>query len=158
MQVPPTSRDRPTGASRTLLPRPRSEATREGRAGMHRKGGSPSPPLCDIPSGCGLFTGPWTVTRSSLRMLRRVAAFCRLLRPVLLLVSFPRSRGPLAGVLGAVLVAAGVVLQLLLPTPLRIQVIHHMLRQMSMCVRPNCSTPRVLSWLSATCLPTLPRA
>ena len=35
--------------------------------------------------------GPWTVTRSSLRMLRRVAAFCRPLRPVLLLVSFPRS-------------------------------------------------------------------
>ena len=27
-------------------------------------------------------------------MLRRVAAFCRPLRPVLLLVSFPRSRGP----------------------------------------------------------------
>ena len=49
-----------------------------------------NPPLCDIPSGCCSFTGPWTVTRSSLRMLRRVAAFCRPLRPVLLLVSFPR--------------------------------------------------------------------
>ena len=48
----------------------------------------PPPPPCDIPSGCGSFTGPWTVTRSSLRMLRRVAAFCRPLRPVLLLVSF----------------------------------------------------------------------
>ena len=35
-------------------------------------------PPCDIPSGCCSFTGPWTVTRSSLRMLRRVAAFCRL--------------------------------------------------------------------------------
>ena len=34
------------------------------------------PPLCDIPSGCCSFTGPWTVTRSSLRVLRRVAAFC----------------------------------------------------------------------------------
>ena len=33
------------------------------------------PPLCDIPSGCCSFTGPWTVTRSSLRMLRRVTAF-----------------------------------------------------------------------------------
>ena len=44
----------------------------------------PCPPLCDIPSGCCSFTGPWTVTRSSLRMLRRVAAFCRPLRPVLL--------------------------------------------------------------------------
>ena len=59
-----------------------------------------APPLCDIPSGCCSFTGPWTVTRSSLRMLRRVAAFCRPLRPVLLLVSFPRSRSPVAGVLG----------------------------------------------------------
>ena len=53
--------------------------------------GKPCPP-CDIPSGCCSFTGPWTVTRSSLRMLRRVAAFCRPLRPVLLLVSFPRFR------------------------------------------------------------------
>ena len=57
-------------------------------------------PLCDIPLGCCSFTGPWTVTRSSLRMLRRVATFCRLLRPVLLLVSFPRSRSPVVGVLG----------------------------------------------------------
>ena len=56
--------------------------------------------LCDIPSGCCSFTGPWTVTRSSLRMLRRVATFCRPLRPVLLLVSFPRSRSPVVGVLG----------------------------------------------------------
>jgi hypothetical protein len=57
-------------------------------------------PLCDIPSGCCFFTGPSTVTRSSLRMFRRVAAFCRPLRPVLLLVSFPRSRSPVVGVLG----------------------------------------------------------
>ena len=57
-------------------------------------------PLCDIPSGCCSFTGPWTVTRSSLRMLRRVATFCRPLWPVLLLVSFPRSRSPVVGVLG----------------------------------------------------------
>ena len=60
----------------------------------------PDNPLCDIPSGCCSFTGPWTVTRSSLRMLRRVAAFCQPLRPVLLLVSFPRSRSPVVGVLG----------------------------------------------------------
>ena len=58
-----------------------------------------STPLCGIPSGCCSFTGPWTVTRSSLRMLRRVAAFCRPLRPVLLLVSFPRSWSPVVGVL-----------------------------------------------------------
>ena len=37
----------------------------------------PPPPLRDIPSGRCFFTGPWTVTRSSLRMLRRVVAFCR---------------------------------------------------------------------------------
>ena len=61
---------------------------------------TPYAPLCDIPSGCCSFTAPWTVTRSSLRMLRRVAAFCRPLRPVLLLVSFPRSRSPVVGVLG----------------------------------------------------------
>ena len=60
----------------------------------------PPAPLCDIPSGRCFFTGPWTVTRSSLRMLRRVATFCRPLRPVLLLVSFPRSRSPVVGVLG----------------------------------------------------------
>ena len=56
-------------------------------------------PLCDILSGCCSFTGPWTVTRSSLRMLRWVAAFCRPLRPVLLLVLFPRSRSPVVGLL-----------------------------------------------------------
>ena len=71
----------------------------------HPKFPTPPPPhtltpLCDILSGCCSFTGPWTVTRSSLRMLRRVAAFCRPLRPVLLLVSFPRSRSPVVGVLG----------------------------------------------------------
>ena len=58
------------------------------------------PPPCDIPLRCCFFTGPWTVTRPSLRMLRRVAAFCRPLRPVLLLVSFPRSRSPVVGVPG----------------------------------------------------------
>ena len=58
------------------------------------------PPPCDIPSGCCFFTGPWIVTRSSLRMLRRVAAFCQPLRPVLLLVSFLQSRSPVVGVLG----------------------------------------------------------
>ena len=58
----------------------------------------PPPPL--FPSGCCSFTGPWTVTRSSLRMLRRVATFCRPLQPMLLLVSFPRSRSPVVGVLG----------------------------------------------------------
>ena len=59
-----------------------------------------APPLCHIPSGCCSFMGPWTVTRSSLRMLRRVAAFCRPLRPVLLLVLFPRSWSPAVGVPG----------------------------------------------------------
>ena len=59
-------------------------------------------PLCDITSGCGFFTGPWTVTRASLRMLRRVNVFCRLLQPVLLLVfaSRSRSRSAVVGVPG----------------------------------------------------------
>ena len=57
-------------------------------------------PLCEIPSGCCLFTGPWTVTRSSLRVLHQVAAFCRPLRPVLLLVSFPCLQSPVVGVPG----------------------------------------------------------
>ena len=57
-------------------------------------------PQCDIPPGCCFFTGPWTVTPSYLRMLRRVTDFCRPLRPELLLVSFPRPRSPVVGVLG----------------------------------------------------------
>ena len=36
---------------------------------------------------------------------------------------------------------AGVVLRCLLPTPLRVQVVHHMPRRVSVCVRPKCSTP-----------------
>ena len=67
---------------------------------MHIGTGVGNLPLCDIPSSCCSFTGPWTVTRSSLRMLRRVAAFCQLLRPVLLLVSFPRLQSLVVGVLG----------------------------------------------------------
>ena len=62
--------------------------------------GGPSIPLCDIPSGCCFFAGPWTVTRSSPRVLHQVAVLCRPLQPVLLLVSFPRSRSPVVGVLG----------------------------------------------------------
>ena len=57
-----------------------------------------------VPSGSHLFMGPSTVTRSSLRMLRRVAVFWRPLRLVLLLVSFA---GPSGGCAGAVLDVAG---------------------------------------------------
>ena len=32
-------------------------------------------PRCDISFGCGFFTGPWTVTRSSLRSGRQVVIF-----------------------------------------------------------------------------------
>ena len=85
LDSPPGTRDAPHRPRADWAPKPRSP---------------PPPPLCDIPSGCCSFTGPWTVTRSSLRMLRRVATFCRPLRPVLLLVSFPRSRSPVVGVLG----------------------------------------------------------
>ena len=84
----------------------------------------PSPiPLCDIPSGCCFFTEAWAVTRSSLRMLRRVAAFCPPLRPVFLLVSFSHWRSPVTGVvLVGVVVGVGVVLRFLRPTLLRAQV------------------------------------
>ena len=34
----------------------------------------PATPLCGVPSGCCFFTGPWTVTHSSLCMLRRAGA------------------------------------------------------------------------------------
>ena len=51
------------------------------------------PPLCDIPSGRCSFTGPWTVTRPPSRVLRRIAAFCRPLRPVCLLWCRFRGRG-----------------------------------------------------------------
>ena len=82
---PPTPRARQRASPPTPPPQ-----------GMHWKGGRY--PLCDIPSGCCSFTGPWTVTRSSLRMLRRVAAFCRPLRPVLLLVSpLPGTPPPFQG-------------------------------------------------------------
>ena len=68
-------------------------------AGPNPKGNPP--PLCDIPFGCCFFTGAWTSTHSSLRMLRRVAAFCRPLRPLLVLVSFPRDLETCAEVPGA---------------------------------------------------------
>ena len=59
----------------------------------------PPAPLRDILSGCCFFLGPWTVTRSSVCMLRRVVAFCWR-RQVLLLVLFPRSRCAVVGVPG----------------------------------------------------------
>ena len=89
-------------ATPKYLPRPQVKGHTCGSRGFGicTCGGGGETPLCDIPSGCCFFTGPWTVTRSSLRMLRRVAVFCRPLRPVLLLVSFPRSQGPVVGVPG----------------------------------------------------------
>ena len=67
-----------------------------GNAAPTRGGGylGQSATLCDMPSGCCFLMGPWTVTRSLLRPLRRVAAFCRPVRPVLPLVSFPRPSPP----------------------------------------------------------------
>ena len=133
----------------------------------------PDKPLCDIPSGRCFCTGPWTVTRSSLRMLRRVAAFCRPLQPVLLLVSFPRSRSPVVGVLGlcwmwrdvpfahqrrpvvgvlGLLVAAGVVSLFLLATHLLPQAVHNLPHCVSVCVRHRCSAPPPLPPLRSMAL------
>ena len=81
------------GGSRVLL----TEGGGWVGGGSKGGGGGGGPPCVTFRRGCCSFTGPWTVTRSSLRMLRRVAAFCRPLRPVLLLVSFPRSRSPVVG-------------------------------------------------------------
>ena len=70
--------------------------------------GSPTgPPCVTFRRVVAPLWGPWTVTRSSLRMLRWVAAFCRPLRPVLPLVSFPRSRSPVVWCAGDVLNVAG---------------------------------------------------
>ena len=90
-------RQRPVGrcVRGTALGRAGAKGGGGGACGSRGLGGSPP-----CVTGCCFFTGPWTVTRSSLRMLRRVAAFCRPLRPVPLLVSFPRSRSPVVGVLG----------------------------------------------------------
>ena len=79
----------------------------------------PPPSPCDIPCGCCFFAGAWTVVRSPLRVLRRVAAFCRPLRPVLLRALFPRSRSAVIGCTGAVLVAAGAVCASAVPSSWR---------------------------------------
>ena len=84
----------------------RVQATAGPQGGRHGRPVSQPPPFrrasppCDMPSGCCFLTGPWTVTRSSLRTLRWVAVFCRQLQPVLLPVSCPRSRRPVVGVPG----------------------------------------------------------
>ena len=77
----PTARGPQAAMQRTGAPTQKSKSKLVLVDGLN-----PSPP-CDIPSGCCSFTGPWTVTRSSLRMLRRVAAFYRPLRPVLFLTT-----------------------------------------------------------------------
>ena len=94
---PPPPRDIPSGCCSFMGPWTVTRSSLRIWGWSHRGWATP---LCDIPSGCCSFTGPWAVTRSSLRMLHHVAAFCRPLRPVLLLVSFPRSRSPVVGVLG----------------------------------------------------------
>ena len=97
-----------------------------------------SSPLCDILSGCCFFTGLWTVTRSSLCVLRRVLTAAAACVPCGV---GSASAEPSSWHTGAVLVVAEVVLRFLLPTPLHVQVVHHMGRHVSVCVRPNCSTP-----------------
>ena len=61
------------------VPRAAAWGVRGGRGVLHwQRDTTPMPPPlppCDIPLVRGFFTGPWIVTRSSLRMLRRVTAF-----------------------------------------------------------------------------------
>ena len=123
----------------------------------------PPPPLCDIPSGCCFFTGPWTVTRASLRMLRRVALsvgrcgrWCR----AGVVSAFAEPSGWCAGAVlvavdavcalavpntwrtEVVLVVAGVVRRFFLPTHLRRPpAVHNLPRCVPACVRPRCPTP-----------------
>ena len=129
-------------------------------------------PLCDILCSCCFFAGPWTITRSSLRMLRRVAAFCQPLRPVLLLVSFPRSRGPAVGVLGLCWMWQGV--PFVPPPPLLTACIMHKSVSRCPCVRwtvrswcgghrgltprqpPHGTCPVALANVSATCTIRMP--
>ena len=67
----------------------RVRPTCDGGGGAERRRRGHPPPCVTFRPVVVSLRGPWTVTRSSLRMLRRVAAFCRPLRPVLLLVPPP---------------------------------------------------------------------
>ena len=103
---------------------------------------------------------------SSLRVLRRVAAFCQPLCPVFRLVSFGRQRGPGVGARGVVLVAAEALRRSLPPTPLRIPVHIHMPRRRFRVREAQSSPPppRVvqvvrhasptLLWVRAPCTPS----
>ena len=139
-----------------------------GQAGFQFKGGVDRAPwlapLCAIPSGCCSFTGPWTVTRSSLRMLRWVAAFlsaaaagapagvvsafaeprrwcvggcaeCGGMCP------FARQRRPIVGVLRMCWLLRGFFDCFLLSTRLCPQAVHSLPRCVSVCVRPRCPVP-----------------
>ena len=99
------------------------------------------PPLCDLPLGRGFFTGPWTVTRSSLRMLRRVAAFCRPLRPGAPAVVVSVLAEPSAWRAGGCAGCGGCCFTVFAATPLHVQVVHHMSHDVSVCVRPHCPPP-----------------
>ena len=67
----------------------------------------PPPPRVTFRRVVAPLRGPGQSPVPSLRVLRRVAAFCRPLRPVLLLVSFPCSRSPVGWCARAVPDVAG---------------------------------------------------
>ena len=75
-------------------PVPRTHAGISYSAMRQHRPQAPPPPCVTFRRVVVSFTGPWTLTRSCLRILRRVAAVCRPLRPVLPLVSLPRSWSP----------------------------------------------------------------
>ena len=83
----------------------------------------PPPPMCDILSGCCFFAGALDSHPFFPSHVASGRCFCRPLRPVLLLVSFPHSRSPVRWCSGAVLVAAGAVCALAVPSSWRTEVV-----------------------------------
>ena len=94
------TRPRPGVPAPTLPPDARALQTVGGGACPRPPHGPVCPPRVTLRRVDVSLRGPGRSPVRPLRVLRRVAAFCRPLRPVLLLVSFPRPRSPVVGVLG----------------------------------------------------------
>ena len=99
---PPTKNQKgfPLGKNEILIREPRMRGPFQVRNLFFALIPTHASPPCVTFRRVAVSTGPRTVTRSSLRMLRWVAAFCRPLRPVPLLALFPRLQSPVVGVPG----------------------------------------------------------